>query len=149
DVSEGGLCILSYERLEPGTVLNIELHGAGEILHCRGRVAWSNEMLRSEGMPFQGFRNGVALEDLSPAQLDVLQHICMHYAVSRQYYDIAASRSAGVPPASCGRDGRDPTLSLGDGLKSPSFEFHLPLMLEVPGEVNKTAYCCTEAVAQS
>ncbi|HEY7423333.1 MAG TPA: glycosyltransferase family 2 protein, partial [Gemmataceae bacterium] len=142
DVSQGGLCILSYERLEPGTVLNIELHGAGEILHCHGRVAWSNELLRSESLPFQGFRNGVALEDLSPAQLDVLQHLCMHYAVSRQYYDIAARA------ARAGTANRQ-TLSLDGELKGPSFELHLPLMLEVPSEVNKTTYCCTEAVAQS
>src|SRR5262245_20662835 len=89
DVSASGLGILSYEPLEPGTVLAIELQGGGDTLRCRGRVAWTKELLRSEGMPVQGFRNGVALEDLTGTQLDVLQHLCSHYAVSRQYHDIA------------------------------------------------------------
>src|SRR5262249_9445689 len=37
DVSASGLGFLSYERLEPDTVLEIELQGAGHILRCRGR----------------------------------------------------------------------------------------------------------------
>src|SRR5262249_53011573 len=43
DVSASGLGILSYEPLEPGTVLAVEIHGGGDTVCCRGRVAWSRE----------------------------------------------------------------------------------------------------------
>jgi formylglycine-generating enzyme required for sulfatase activity/serine/threonine protein kinase len=69
DASEHGLGVLSYERLEPNTALEIELHGAGDPLPYRDRVAWAQELFSAEGVPLQGFRNGVALENLSPSQL--------------------------------------------------------------------------------
>ena len=50
DISESGLGILTYEPLEPSTILNIELHGAGETLHCHGRVCWTKELHRTERM---------------------------------------------------------------------------------------------------
>src|SRR6516165_8800984 len=111
---------------------------AGDTLRCRGRVAWSKELLRSEVMPVQGFRNGVALEDLTGMQLDVLQHLCSHYAVSRQYHDISfGDLGTARRGASNG-----PLPAHGRGLEGPSFAYRLPVVLEVPGDGAKTAYAC-------
>jgi len=145
DVSESGLGILTYEPLEPNTVLRIELHGAGESLHCHGRVSWTKELYRTEGMRFQGYRNGLALENMTPAQVDVLQHVGSHYAVSRQYHEIALGNPHMGLTEAIG--GQAPALTR--GLEGQLFEFHLPLRLEINGGVNDTAYGCTEVVAQS
>jgi cellulose synthase/poly-beta-1,6-N-acetylglucosamine synthase-like glycosyltransferase/tetratricopeptide (TPR) repeat protein len=145
DVSESGLGVLTYEPLQPNTVLRIELDGAGESLHCHGRVAWTKELYRTEGMCFQGYRNGLALENLTPVQLDVLQHIGSHYAVSKQYQEIALGNShTGLAEAIGGQ-----APALARGLEGQLYEFHLPLMLKIGDGADDIAYGSTEVVAQS
>ncbi len=144
DVSERGLGLLTYEPLEPGALLKIQLHGAGEELHCHGRVSWTSELFRSEGLPFQGCRTGVMLEDLTPEQVDVLQHLGTHYAVSRQYHDLAL----GTARAGAGLINTQ-AQELSRGLEGRCFEFHLPLELELLAEAARKDYCCTEVVAKT
>jgi len=145
DISDNGLGILTYEPLEPTAILMIELHGAGETLHCRGRVSWTKELHSTEGMRFQGYRSGMVLENLTPIQVDVLQHVSAHYAVSRQYQEIAAGKPRmGRTEAMSGQ-----TPALDRGLEGRLFEFRLPLVLNINGGISDPIYGCTEAVAQS
>jgi cellulose synthase/poly-beta-1,6-N-acetylglucosamine synthase-like glycosyltransferase/tetratricopeptide (TPR) repeat protein len=145
DVSDHGLGIITYEPLEPHAALQIELHGADTTLRCRGWVTWTRELSRSEGVPFRGFRSGVALESLTPGQLDVLQHLSTHYAVSRQYHDLALGRAHTAPAAAANGEARSP----GRGLKGRCLECRLPLALAAPGAPGDPALCSTEAVAES
>jgi hypothetical protein len=54
DISRDGMGLIVSERVDPGTILNVELHGSAEGVPCflLARVMWTRE--RGEGMLLVG-----------------------------------------------------------------------------------------------
>jgi cellulose synthase/poly-beta-1,6-N-acetylglucosamine synthase-like glycosyltransferase/tetratricopeptide (TPR) repeat protein len=142
DLCEGGLGLLTTEPVPTGSVLAIDLHGPGEELRCQGKVTWSDPLLSSR-LPLQCYRVGVVLEDLTADQRDTLQRLGMHFAVSRQYEMVAeGNASAGL----AGLPGR--WLGRMRARLSASFDFRLPVTLEVPGAAPRELVVSTEHVSR-
>ncbi|MFH1691453.1 MAG: PilZ domain-containing protein [Candidatus Omnitrophota bacterium] len=73
NISEGGICLIVYERLNIGdvVVLDIELP-VGKVIKSRGKVAWVKdfEIIGRE----KGYDVGVELIDISQQDRDILRN---------------------------------------------------------------------------
>lgn len=68
DLSDGGVFVATYQRLEPGSPVALDLElPTGATVSCRGRVAWVRD-----GSDLHRPGLGVAFEELSSAARDAI-----------------------------------------------------------------------------
>ena len=74
DISKGGIRLPSYRKLQPGTILQLEIHTALSVkpLAMNGGVVWAKER---EDAKFP-FEMGIKFIKILPADLRILYRIC-------------------------------------------------------------------------
>jgi cellulose synthase/poly-beta-1,6-N-acetylglucosamine synthase-like glycosyltransferase/tetratricopeptide (TPR) repeat protein len=86
DVSDGGIGLITYEKLKPGTRLQLTMVGGGEMVPCAGEVRSAlplTEPGRTTGTG--GWQQGVKFDPLTSQESDAISRVCLHYAVPRLY----------------------------------------------------------------
>jgi cellulose synthase/poly-beta-1,6-N-acetylglucosamine synthase-like glycosyltransferase/predicted Zn-dependent protease len=95
DLNEMGVGFIAYERLRAQEMLRLTLWGRGESVSVLGEIRWMKELANGTGngaIKPQAYRYGIAFRGVTAAQLDVLNRICLHYAVPRLYAEYAEGR---------------------------------------------------------
>jgi cellulose synthase/poly-beta-1,6-N-acetylglucosamine synthase-like glycosyltransferase/tetratricopeptide (TPR) repeat protein len=95
DLNELGVGLVAYEKLRIGEILRLRLWGRGEMVQLLGEVRWMKDFAPSNGngtVKARAYRYGIAFRGVQSAQLDVLNRICLHYAVPRLYAEYAQGR---------------------------------------------------------
>jgi tetratricopeptide (TPR) repeat protein/cellulose synthase/poly-beta-1,6-N-acetylglucosamine synthase-like glycosyltransferase len=95
DLNEMGVGLITYEPLPVGSLVHLKLRHGGEGLACLGEVRWRTDAtgpVSNEAARRGGYRQGIVFRDLSPQQMDVLNHMTLHYAVPRIYSEFAQGR---------------------------------------------------------
>ena len=86
DLSEQGLSLVTYERLQDQKQVLLALQTPTEIVECTAEIRhyqpWNSGQLNQS---LTGFRYGLQFTDLSNEQRDAINRICIHYAVARLY----------------------------------------------------------------
>jgi tetratricopeptide (TPR) repeat protein/cellulose synthase/poly-beta-1,6-N-acetylglucosamine synthase-like glycosyltransferase len=94
DLNEMGAMLISYQELAAEGPIRLTLYGRGEQVECDGDIRWMKAyaLPGPRGTVIRGYRQGIAFRNLSPQQVDVLNRLCLHYAVPRLYADYAEGR---------------------------------------------------------
>jgi cellulose synthase/poly-beta-1,6-N-acetylglucosamine synthase-like glycosyltransferase/tetratricopeptide (TPR) repeat protein len=95
DLNEIGMTLIAYAPLAVKDRLRLTLRGGGEEVHCNGEIQWMKELTprTANGVAVpRGYRYGIAFKDISPQQLDGLNHLTLHYAVPRMYAEYMEGR---------------------------------------------------------
>lgn len=95
DLNEMGVGLIAYERLQVNETLRLTLWGRGECVNVIGEIRWMKELANGNGngtIRPQAYRYGIAFRGVTSAQLDVLNRICLHYAVPRLYAEYSEGR---------------------------------------------------------
>ena len=79
DVSEGGACVETGERLPPGLPLRLRLLTDRGTIEAEAQVAWSGEPRGPEG----GILHGLAFTQVTPDQHEALRHLLLTRAMVR------------------------------------------------------------------
>ncbi len=72
NISEGGICLIVYEKLNKGDILSLDIElPTGKVIRSRGKIAWTKdfEIIGRE----QGYDVGVELMDISDQDREVLR----------------------------------------------------------------------------
>jgi cellulose synthase/poly-beta-1,6-N-acetylglucosamine synthase-like glycosyltransferase/tetratricopeptide (TPR) repeat protein len=94
DLNEMGLGLIAYNQLPVNDKLRVTLWGRGEQVECDADIRWRKEynLPGPRGTPIRGYRYGIVFGSVSPVQMDVLNRLCLHYAVPRMYAEYAEGR---------------------------------------------------------
>ncbi len=82
NVSEGGLCLITFERLDPGSEIELKFT-LPEIEHsivANAQVRWVKELLVQQATPIIVFQQGVEFVDISAKD----RKIIADYVLSKQ-----------------------------------------------------------------
>jgi cellulose synthase/poly-beta-1,6-N-acetylglucosamine synthase-like glycosyltransferase/tetratricopeptide (TPR) repeat protein len=96
DLNEIGVGLVAYEPLPVGSLIEVTLHGRGEIVTCLGEIRWQKDQsgpAPKGAIGPQGFRHGIAFRDQGPKQTDALNRLTLHYAVPRLYSEYAQGKT--------------------------------------------------------
>lgn len=68
NVSEGGLCLITFERLEPGSEIELKftLPEINQSVVANAQVRWVKEIIVQQEAPLVVFQQGVQFLDISP-----------------------------------------------------------------------------------
>jgi cellulose synthase/poly-beta-1,6-N-acetylglucosamine synthase-like glycosyltransferase/predicted Zn-dependent protease len=91
DLNETGMALVAYERFNPQDILRITIRGASEVIKCKGEIRTVTDLTR--GQVADGFRYGIAFQNLTPPQMDAINRICLHYGVPRMYEEFDRQRA--------------------------------------------------------
>jgi Glycosyl transferase family group 2/PilZ domain len=94
DISNAGLGLLSRTRLEVGSRLFVEIHGAPMVVACDATVRWVQcGVGTSTASPVgEGFCHGLAFVDPPAAVVDALDRLCMECIVPQLYDEYSGKR---------------------------------------------------------
>jgi cellulose synthase/poly-beta-1,6-N-acetylglucosamine synthase-like glycosyltransferase/predicted Zn-dependent protease len=94
DLNEMGVGFIGYERLRPHEMLCLRLWGRGEAVEVPGEVRWVKPLAETTNgsTKARAYRYGVAFRGVHAEQMDVLNRMCLHYAVPRLYAEYAEGR---------------------------------------------------------
>jgi cellulose synthase/poly-beta-1,6-N-acetylglucosamine synthase-like glycosyltransferase/tetratricopeptide (TPR) repeat protein len=102
DLNDNGVGLLAYEPLAVGGRCLVTIRGAGSVVRCLAEVRRCQEMdarLRAGSHGVRAYRCGLSFVEPSPAQADILNELCWHYAVPLNYavFDRHRLRRHGEP----------------------------------------------------
>src|SRR5262249_10065059 len=98
DLNELGGGLSAYEPPKVGESVRLPLCGRGETVRVLGEIRWMKDIAGENGnggVKPRAYRYGIAFRGVQADQLDVLNRICLHYAVPRLYaeYDQGRERT--------------------------------------------------------
>jgi cellulose synthase/poly-beta-1,6-N-acetylglucosamine synthase-like glycosyltransferase/tetratricopeptide (TPR) repeat protein len=99
DLNDAGIGLMAFGQLEAGDRVQVRLGVAGLNVECNAEVRWRQEIdsrMRVETQGLRAFRCGLCFLDLAPAQVDILNEICWHYAVPKRYWQFGSRRQPDI-----------------------------------------------------
>src|SRR5262249_13465267 len=139
---------IAYEELPVRAILRMQLWGRGETVELLGEIRWMHDLAGDYGNGVarpRGYRYGIAFRGVRAEQMDVLNRICLHYAVPRLYAEYEEDRARPV--------GRAGAAWVGKGIihrrAAVLAAAHFPLVLEPEGKLGQTQHGVTEDVSRS
>jgi cellulose synthase/poly-beta-1,6-N-acetylglucosamine synthase-like glycosyltransferase/tetratricopeptide (TPR) repeat protein len=130
DLNDAGVCLLTYEPIAAGSRFLVTIRGGGAAVRCLAEVRRCEELdarLRAGARGVRAYRCGLVFVEPGPAEVDLLNQFCWHYAVPFRYAQFDRNRR-GRPAA--------PAL-------------RLPVLLSQPGAVEPTWYTVTEDLSST
>lgn len=142
DLNEGGAALVAYERFNPGDILRLTIRGAGEVIKCKGEVRTVTDLTR--GQVADGFRYGVAFQNLTPPQIDAINRICLHYGVPRMYGEFDRRRGGFL-------GGLQNRLDRGMAQRRSEYRnvYHLPVVINSGTTEDTAQFGATEDLSRS
>ena len=96
DISIGGICLSAPQRLEPGTVFQLELRPTGvkKSIAATGKVMWLKERNDAQ-FPFE---IGIKFIRIAPSDIKILDNLCRKLEEERST-DIKHTNQGESPPS--------------------------------------------------
>lgn len=80
NISEGGICLLVYEKLNTGDILSLDIKlPSGRMIHSRGKVAWIREFEIIGQETERSYDAGIELIDVNEEDKKVLREFVFKF----------------------------------------------------------------------
>lgn len=80
NISEGGICLLVYEKLNTGDILSLDIKlPSGKMIRSRGKVAWIKEFEIIGQKIEKGYDAGIELVDVNEEDKKVLKEFVFRF----------------------------------------------------------------------